>query len=286
MSAEAVLAVLLSSFLHALWNLFNKGSEDRWAFFLAQGIVAALVYLPLAAWFVVGYGVPALGWLWVVLSVAAHAAYAVYLLRAYDVGDLSVAYPLSRTAPVLLAAWDTLAVGEPVTFGGVVGAVLAGSGAIVLQWPSIRTHGLGQVLAAPVTRYALLTALFVALFTVLDKQGVRFFHPLVFLYFVSMGETSVIAFILGRGVTTRLGAEWRRNAVRISATGLLGGFSYLLILWALAAAPASYVLGLRQCSIVFGVVLAHFVLREAETRYRLLGALVIALGSALIAAYG
>ncbi len=286
MSAEAVLAVLFSSFLHALWNLFNKGSSDRWAFFLAQGTVAALAYLPLTAWFLVAQGVPVLGWLWVLLSVAAHAAYAVYLLRAYDAGDLSVAYPLSRTAPVLLAAWDAFAVGEPVTSAGLAGAVLAGSGAIVLQWPSVRTHGLGQVLTAPVTRYALITALFVALFTIVDKHGVRFFHPLVFLYFVSLGESCVIAVILGSSLTARLSAEWRRNAPRIATTGVLGGFSYLLILWALATAPASYVLGLRQCSIVFGVLLAHFVLREGETHYRLLGATVIALGSALIAAYG
>lgn len=286
MSIEALAAVLLSSFLHALWNLFNKGSDDRWAFFLAQGTVAALSYLPFAAWLLLDGGVPMLGWGWVVLSIVTHAGYAVYLLRSYDAGDLSVAYPLSRTAPVLLAAWDALVAGEPVTTVGLAGAVLAGSGAVVLQWPSIRTHGLRVVFAAPVTRYALLTALFVALFTLVDKQGVRFFHPLVFLYFVSLGETCVIAVILGHGAAMRLRREWQRNALRIATTGLLGGFSYMLILWALAAAPASYVLGLRQCSIVFGVLLAHFVLREVETRYRMFGAAVIAAGSALIAAYG
>ncbi|GIW44753.1 MAG: membrane protein [Candidatus Binatia bacterium] len=286
MSAEALLAVVFSAFLHALWNLFNKGSEDRWAFFLGQGMIAALSYLPLAVWLFRANGGALRDWVWVLLSVAAHAAYAVYLLRAYDAGDLSVAYPLSRTAPVLLAAWDAVVAGEPVTAAGIAGALLAGGGAIVLQWPSIRLHGLAAVVRLPVTRYALATACFVALFTLLDKQGVQRFHPLVFLYFVSLGETCVISFVLGWGWSERLRREWKRNALRMAMTGLLGGFSYLLILWALASAPASYVLGLRQCSIVFGVVLAHFFLREAETRYRLLGAAVIATGSALIAAYG
>ncbi|MCX8071148.1 MAG: EamA family transporter [Candidatus Binatia bacterium] len=286
MTTGALAAVLFSSFLHALWNLFNKGSADRWAFFLGQGTVAAVCYAPLALWLMVSQPFAATSWLWMALSVATHAGYAVYLLRAYDAGDLSVAYPLSRTAPVLLAAWDALVVGEPVTAAGVAGALLAGGGAVVLQWPSIRAQGLRAVLRAPVTRYALLTALFVALFTVVDKQGVSLLHPLVFLYFVSLGETCVIAFLLRREAPTRLRNEWQRNAWRMAATGMLGGFSYLLILWALASAPASYVLGLRQCSIVFGVVLAHFVLRELETRYRLAGASVIAFGSALIALYG
>jgi len=286
MSGEALAAVLLSSFLHALWNLFNKGSRDRWAFFLAQGVVAALAYFPLAAWIVWSHGLPAGAWPWVVLSALVHAAYAVYLLRAYDAGDLSVAYPLSRTAPVLLVLWDVLVVREPVNGAGVAGALLAGGGVVVLQWPAVRMHGLRWVFAAPVTRYALITAVFVATFSVIDKQGVRVVHPLAFLYFASLGETAIIALLLRQARTQRLRAEWRRNAPRVAATGILGGFSYLLILWALAVAPASYVLGLRQCSIVFGVILAHFVLREMETRYRLVGAAVIALGSALIAAYG
>ena len=54
----------------------------------------------------------------------------------------------------------------------------------------------------------------------------------------------------------------------------------------LTSAPASYVLGLRQTSIVFGVVLGRIVLGEGETRYRLAGAAIIAAGSILIAAAG
>ena len=69
-------------------------------------------------------------------------------------------------------------------------------------------------------------------------------------------------------------------------TGLVGPFSYLLILWVLATAPASYVLGLRQTSIVFGVILGRVFLGEGETRYRLAGAAIITLGSVLIVAAG
>lgn len=286
MTGDAVAAVLVSSFLHALWNLFNKDSADRWAFFLGQGLVMAVLYGPAVAWLVYRDGFPATAVPWVALSALTHAGYAVYLLKAYDAGDLSVAYPLSRTAPVLLAAWDALVVREPVSAGGLIGVFLAGGGVLVLQLPAVRRHGLVPVFASPVSRYALVTAVFIAAFTIIDKQGVRSLHPLVFLYCLSLGESAVIAPILGREVMGRLRKEWSANGARMFTTGALGGFSYLLILWALAGAPASYVLGLRQSSIVFGVILARLVLREAETGYRMAGATVIAAGSALIAWLG
>ncbi|HXQ22922.1 MAG TPA: hypothetical protein VN812_14690 [Candidatus Acidoferrales bacterium] len=45
-------------------------------------------------------------------------------------------------------------------------------------------------------------------------------------------------------------------------------------------------LGIRQTSIVFGVILGRLFLSEGETRYRLAGAGIIAAGSVLIAAGG
>ncbi len=286
MAGDALAAVLCSSFLHALWNLFNKGSADRWAFFLGQGMVMAVLYGPVAAWLLHRHGLPATAIPWIALSALSHAAYAVYLLKAYDAGDFSVAYPLSRTAPVLLALWDALVVREPISSAGLAGVLLAGSGALLLQLPSLRRHGWLATLSSPVTRYALLTACFVALFTVIDKQGVRALHPIVFLYFLGLGEACVIAVLLRRSAFARLRAEWTANSARMVLTGALGGFSYLLILWALASAPASYVLGLRQSSIVFGVLLARLVLHEGESRYRIAGAAVIATGSGLIAYLG
>ena len=87
-------------------------------------------------------------------------------------------------------------------------------------------------------------------------------------------------------MVTRVGAELRANPGQLLFTAIGGPFSYWLILWVLTTAPASYVIGLRQTSIVFGVLLGHFYLGERETRYRLAGALIVAAGSALIAVAG
>ena len=106
MTGVAISLVLLSALLHAVWNFFSKGSNDRWAFFFGQGVATLVVYTPLVIWQWPRAGIDAAGWLWVAASAVTHAGYAFYLLKAYDAGDLSVAYRLSRTAPVLVALWD------------------------------------------------------------------------------------------------------------------------------------------------------------------------------------
>jgi uncharacterized membrane protein len=283
MSGIAVTLVLLSALLHATWNFFSKGSTDRWAFFLAQGVLNVILYAPVFVWIWPGATVSAVGWLWIATSALIHAAYAFYLLRSYDVGDLSLAYPLSRTAPILVALWDVATVPGQLSGGGFVGAMLAGAGAVLLQLPALRTRGGRAVLRERVTRYALLTALFVAAFTITDKYGVTHVHPFVYLYLVGMGEFTFVALRMGRSVLWRAPEELRTNSRAVLFTAVLGPFSYLLILWVLTTAPASYVLGLRQTSLVFGVLFGRLLLKERETGYRLLGAGTIAAGSVLIA---
>jgi uncharacterized membrane protein len=286
MTGAAIALVLLSALLHATWNFLNKGSPDRWAFFVAQGVLTCVAYLPFVAWQWPHGGIEPRGWLWIVASAVTHAAYGVYLLKAYDAGDLSVAYPLSRTAPALVAVWDIATARGQLTAGGVAGAMLAGIGAVTLQFPALRARGGGAVLRDKVTRYALMTAVFIAVFTIFDKQGVAYVPAFVYLYLLSVGEFSLIGASLGRSALGRATRELRANTRAVLFTGLVGPLSYLVILWVLATAPASYVLGLRQTSIVFGVLLARTFLGEGETRYRLAGAAIITLGSALIVAAG
>lgn len=146
MTALAIALVLLSAVLHATWNFLNKGSRDRWAFFVAQGVLTWVLYVPVLMWFWPYLHIDGWGWCWVAGSVVTHAGYAFYLLKAYDAGDLSVAYPLSRTAPALLALWDMAVARGQLTVSGFCGAMLAGAGALTLQVPAVRARGVRAVL--------------------------------------------------------------------------------------------------------------------------------------------
>jgi uncharacterized membrane protein len=285
MPGVAVSLVLVSALLHAVWNFLNKDSEDRWAFYLGQSSIMLVVAAPAAVWFWPATGVDPAGWVYILASALVHAGYAWCLLRSYDAGDLSVAYPLSRTAPILVAGWDVMMRGQVTAFG-LCGAVLAGFGALVLQLPALSRYGTRAVFAQSVTRYALMTSMCIAMYTIIDKHGVGRVPAFAFLYCMTVGEVIVIAACLGRSIATRIRAEVRRNTRAVVATAMISPFSYLLILWVLATEPASYVLALRQTSIVFGVLLGSVVLGEGQARYRLVGAVTIAVGGILVASAG
>src|SRR5262249_3361697 len=158
------------------------------AFFAGQGLAAIVTYGPACLWLWPPAGIDGVGWLCVGGSAVVHAGYAIYLLKSYDAGDLSVAYPLSRTAPMLVAFWDMLTIPGQLTVGGLLGSVLAGVGALVLQLPALRARGGRAVFEENVTRYALATSLFIAVFTVIDKRGVQHVPPFVYLYLLTLGE--------------------------------------------------------------------------------------------------
>jgi drug/metabolite transporter (DMT)-like permease len=68
--------------------------------------------------------------------------------------------------------------------------------------------------------------------------------------------------------------------------GLLGGLatvsSYGLALWAMTEAPVALVAALRETSIVFGTLIAYFVLRERIDPPRLAATAIIVLGAIVL----
>jgi drug/metabolite transporter (DMT)-like permease len=75
-----------------------------------------------------------------------------------------------------------------------------------------------------------------------------------------------------------LGRHWR--------LGIAGGFavtaSYGLALWAMTVVPIAVVAALRETSILFGTLIAGFVLRELIGPRRIISACFIAGGAAIL----
>ena len=99
----------------------------------------------------------------------------------------------------------------------------------------------------------------------------------------SPDEIPVGSAVRNRGA---LRQEWRLNRGSILVCGVLGIFGYFLILVAFSLERVSYVVGLRQISIVFSVLLGAMVLKERHVRQRMFSALLIFIGVFLIAGAG
>ena len=108
--------VLGAAVLHALWNLLLAGARDAQTATAAALTTAVVVLAPVAL--VVG-GIPTRSLPWIAASAVLELAYFALLATAYQVGELSVTYPLARgLAPVFLVA-----VGATTGVGGAVGAI-------------------------------------------------------------------------------------------------------------------------------------------------------------------
>lgn len=273
MTATALILVLASAGAHATWNLLFKQAAGGVALVWLSALAAVACYSPVVAVdLALGHGsVDATLVGFAGVSGVIHAVYFLVLQRAYRVGDLSFVYPLSRGAGALLTVVVAIALlGERPSAVGLVGIAIIVGAILVLAWPA---NG-----ADPrVTLLALATAATIAAYTLWDKQAVDDLDrsPIVFFWAL----TFVQMLVLGAIVAARrqdVAAVWRRTRRSILAFGFLAPASYILMLFALALSPASYVGPAREVSVLLGALLGGAVLNEqdAAKRTALAGALV------------
>jgi uncharacterized membrane protein len=291
-NTAAVALVLLSAAMHALRNFLTKRARDKPVFVWWYEGVGLLFFAPVFAYgaWQQGFQLEGIGPI-AMLSGLLHFLYWLWLAQALEAGDLSRVYPIARSAPALVLVIAVLFMGEQVSLPGASGVLLAALGVYTVSLdrltPAALTQPLRHIGSDAGTRYAFLTLLAVAGYSLVDKQAVTRFHPVAFAFiypWVSMALLSgYIALRRPRGGLRR---EWQTNRASILVCGVLGIFGYFLILVAFAIERVSYVVGLRQISIIFSVLLGSMVLKERQARQRLLSAVMIFAGILMIALAG
>lgn len=287
MSLFSIVLVLVSAAMHAGWNLLVRDQRGV-NMFISITIVSALVLFPLTLAAEV-LAPPVLGT--VPLSILAGGALlAIYyfgMTRSYRGGDFTVAYPLARALPVLMVACVEVVLGEAPTVLGWVGILMIAAGSVVLPLQSLRELKISHYWNMT-TAWILVTATGIAGYTVVDRAALRQLPnglPFAVRYAVLEAVTGgVLYWVLLRAAGERIVLpatlkDWKLPAI---ATLFVYG-SYSLILWAFQSDDrASYVIGLRQISIVLGVVGGAYLFRERGARLRIPAAMVIAVGVVLL----
>ena len=288
MTAVSLILVLLAAVAHASWNLLLKRATDPEVFAWCLLVVATVLLAPLGV-ALLWYNSVGLTGLWFILAtIALHVLYFNLLARGYAQGDLSLVYPVARgMGPMLVPGLAVVFLNEtiePLAIGGI--AAIIGGIYTISWWGNFH-----QVLRSPLLflrsagmRYAVLTGLTIAAYSIVDKEGVGHVQPLLYMYFLSIGTAAMLApyVILHKGVES-VRIEWRANAVPITIAGVLTFAAYGLVLTAFSISRVSYVAPAREVGIVIGVMLGVFLLKEPFGRGRLLGSGFIVAGLALIA---
>lgn len=288
MPLGAIALLGCAGLLHGIGNLLSKRGGDKQAFlWLVLAAVALAGLLPFTAYVLLAAPPPVAVWPYILLSGALEALYYLLLGRAYQDGDFSLVYPLARGSAPLFATLLALAVfGDHPTWAGAVGIALIIGGIYVLHVPSFDRKGLVAPLAAlrrGVSRLALLLGLVIAAYSVVDKRGVSYADPLVYLYLILIVPSLLLAPYMLLGRRRAVLAEVRANGWSVLATAVFFVAAYLLVLFALRTTQVGYVSSVREVSIVFAAILGTFVLREPFGEKKILGSLLIFAGILCIA---
>ncbi|MGE4651975.1 MAG: EamA family transporter [Myxococcota bacterium] len=293
MASTDLAIVLVSALLHAGWSVAIKGSGDPLAFNVLQWLAFSLVLVGLAPWIDL-HALPKEVWWLLAGASVAHGIYFYWLSRAFEEGDLSLVYPIVRSTPALLPLFAIPLLGELPSEGGLMGVAGVVAGIWLVQG-SGRLHA--RDFAATGLRFAYLTLAATVAYSLIDKQAMTLMAdrapvgplPWAFVYMLLLSG-------LSGGVLLPLALRTRglRDLLR-AGSGLFGraalaagvsGLSYGLCLMAFETSDASYVVAVRQTSVLFAAILAVPLLGERIGLRRALGALSTVIGVAIIALWG
>lgn len=264
MDLAVFLAVLAAAFLHAGWNALLKLGVDRFSSVLLLALVQGLVALPILPF--VTQPDPA-GWGWIAAGAALHAGYKIFLIYAYEHGDLGQVYPLARgTAPLIVTVVSLAFLGAEIGGTGLA-AILTISGGVLLM--AFRGGATPGAMPPRALAFALGTAGFTAAYTMADGIGARVAGTASgFILWMVLGDAVLMLgwglWLRGRAAVAGLRPAWRTGF----AAGVMSLGSYWIAVWGFTQAPIALVAALRESSILFAVLIATFVLGEPTTLWR------------------
>ena len=284
MPTAAIVLLLLSATLHALWNLLLKRSQEKYIAMGWQVIISGVI----AFFLLLFTGFPPRSmWLFALISMFLEAVYFILLSNAYSDHDFSLVYPIARgTAPAFLMLWSILFLHETLTPGGMLGVAMIVAGMVIIGATSL-LQSRGSRLHLKGVLVALSVALIISLYTLIDGTAVKNGPPLPYALTMFM----LVPFITTTYNVRRFGwkqfaSAWNGPRLPLLLTAVLGVVAYLLALIAYSFAPLGYSGAIREVSVVIGAFLGWQFLDEQMGGTRVLGAAVIFAGILIIALFG
>jgi len=235
------------------------------------GVIGGLLFAPvaLATWHVDSAALP-----YAAASAAIHVAYFALLALAYTRADLSVVYPLARgIAPPLVLIGAVVVLSESPSLVQAAGVLAVAAGVMLIR--GLRGGDRpGELLGLSV-------GVTIAIYTVVDKQGVAHASPLPYLLLLNLpASTLYLGWMVRARGRVRVRGELRPLTV-LTGIGIMA--AYGLTLAALKLGPASGVAATRETSILVATLLGALFLHERVGAMRAAGAAAIVAGVAAVA---
>jgi drug/metabolite transporter (DMT)-like permease len=215
----------------------------------------------------------------------------VFLCKTYELGDMSLTYPIIRSAPIFVVVAALIFLREIPTIPALFGIIIVMLGVYIINQKSLVFsdffRSFGHVNKKAMLA-AMLTAFTSACYSVIDKKGVLEIDPVLFFYlFFAISGFLFLIYLLCMKERRRLYFDvLKKHKLGITLAAVLEFASYVLILYAFRISKVSYIIALRQISVIFGALYGILFLKEKYGKIRLAGAAIIFIGIFLITVFG
>jgi len=275
MTIGVFFAVLAAALLHASWNAIIKTGGNKQTTMMIFTIWQGLIGLLVIVWFPMPK--PEV-WPWLLASGIIHMFYQLFLAYAYEQGDLSRVYPISRgSAPLIVLCIGALFLSDRVSMIEYIGIAVLGLG-ILLMARGAFTSGESRKLIP----YALGAATATAGYTLVDGIGARIGGaPVAYvgwiLFMSAFFFVPAAIYLKGPSVAFAPWPVWRKGIIPAAASLV----AYGIVVWAMTKAPIALVAALRETSILFAVLIGWLVFGEKLGGLKALAAGLIVCGVTL-----
>jgi len=281
MELQAVFLLIIAAFLHSSWNIMTKNSLNKQVFLWLSLWSSSIIY---AAPFIYRFeDISFQGLVYIVISGILETFYIIILGKAYNNGEISQLYPIARgCSPLFVIVFATIFLGERITligFGGIC-MILVGINLIIFRSVLPRNFNLITPSLKGVV-YALLTAVTIAGYSIVDKKGISLVDPFIYIYLVFLFAAILLTplIVLRRPAII---AEINNGKLSILFVGLVQLFAYLLVLFAMTNSKVSYISAVREISVIITPILSALFLKEILTLAKIIGAVTVFGGILLV----
>ncbi|MBW2062825.1 MAG: EamA family transporter [Deltaproteobacteria bacterium] len=278
MSFLALSLILVAAVLHALWNFTTKTASGNLNVVFLGLWLASLVCFPVVLIFFWSDIDLASSYPFILATGIIHAFYFFGLSKAYEYGDISTVYPVARGIGVAgTAVLARVLLQEDISLPGFLGITLICLGIVLigLKTSQEQHHYKSLFIAAFV-------GLTIGGYSIVDKQAVQLINPIAYIF----GQFFLAAVFLTPYILIRSRADllpaWRHYKKYIFIIGLGSMGTYLIILFTFQIAHVSYVVAVRESSVVVGALLGFKFLHEKYTLKKLAGISIIVLALVII----
>ena len=295
MTFIAVVLLALSAFVHAGWNLTSKKQSPTIAFYFFANIFGGFILSPvlLFSWGRISQ-IPQNIWMFVVISGLSLSVYLSFLAGAYRTGDMSIAYPLTRSLPVIFVTMAVTFLGKGQEVGSwfIFGISLVVIGCFLLPIKKIYEPRFRNYLNISCF-FAVMAAIGITSYTIIDSEALRCLGEIPGKSFNKI-EASVIYLILqGLSSSFWMGAfiifspmerqsfiavlRFSKGQVVLTSIGLYLGYGLALASMNYVT-NVSYVAAFRQLSIPIGATFGMVILNEPRYMPKIIGVTAIFVG--------